>query len=457
MAMALAGNFQLLPAGPGPGGKGAHRLHLATFVYDFGGRATLPDWMQAVLTVMQGIVIFYTAYHLFFIPFGFRTPPRGEPRPPEKSFAIVIPAHNEEAVLGPLLENLRHLDYPRRLYDVYVVADNCSDGTARVAREGGAIVIERFNPALRGKGHALDYAFRRIQGGPRRYDAVVIVDADNLVDAGFLSAMNTRLCRGERVIQGYLDVKNPDDTWVSAGFAMSYWVSNRFWCLAKHNLGFSVPLGGTGMCIEMALLEEIGWATETLTEDLEFMAKALARGVRTTWAHEAVIYDEKPLTFVQSFRQRLRWVQGGVQVARRYFAPLLLEGLRRWDGAMVEGAILLCRPFYLVLATALGLFSLLAAERYEFTPFLLHVVPLPVWWSLGAVQFVLPLLALALDRVPLRPYRFLPLLPVFAYSWVLVTWCGVLLSHRHGWSHTRHTRGISYGDLIQERSAGMGG
>ncbi len=430
---------------------------LATFVYDFGGRPTLPDWLETGLTILQGVVLLYTVYHLAFIPAGFRTPRSVRPHPPEKSFAIVIPAHNEEAVLGQLLENLKSLDYPRHLYDVYVVADNCTDATARIAREGGATVIERWNPALRGKGHALDYAFRRLETGPRRYDAVVIVDADNLVAADFLAAMNTRLCRGERIIQGYLDVKNPDDTWISAGFAMSYWVSNRFWCLAKHNLGLSVPLGGTGMCIDMALLREVGWATETLTEDLEFMVKSLARGVKTTWAHEAVIYDEKPLTFVQSFRQRLRWVQGGVQVARRYFGALLWEGLRRSDAAILEGAVLLCRPFYLVLATALGLFSLVASRYYSFTPTLLKLVPVEVWWALGAVQFVLPLLALVMDRVPLRPYRFLPLLPVFAYSWVLVTWCGVFLSHRHGWSHTRHTRSISYGELVQERSAGMGG
>lgn len=432
---------------------GARRLELATFVYDFSGRSIFPAWLETTINVIQVVVIAIPLYNLFFIPAGIRNRRRVPSCEPRKSFAIIVPAHNEEAVIGPLVENLRHLDYPRDLYDVFVVADNCTDGTARVAREAGAVVLERYNPRARGKGHALEHAFGCLEAGPRRYDAVVVIDADNLVARDFLSAMNARLCQGERVIQGCLDVKNPDDTWISASYAFSYWAANRFWRLGKHNMGFSVSLGGTGMCIDMDLLREIGWSTETLTEDLEFSMKALAHGVKTTWAHEAVVYDEKPLTFAQSFRQRVRWVQGGVQVARRYLGVLIREGLRRRDIAILEGAVVICSYFFLVVGSALGLFFLVADRFYFFEP----LIPVAFWWALGGLELGLPLLALLFDRLPVRPYRFLPLFPVFAYSWVLVTWYGMFLSHRYDWSHTRHTRGISYRDLVQQRSAGTGG
>lgn len=429
-------------------------MQLASFVYDF-GQPVFPFWEYAILAA-QALVLFFTLYHALLIPAGFWVRRSRSEVPPEKSFAILIPAHNEEAVIGELLDNLEHMHYPRYLYDVYVIADNCTDGTTAVTRARGAQVIERFDPERRGKGYALDHAIRWLWRQPRHYDAVVILDADNLASPDFLRAMNARLCRGERVIQGYLDVKNPNDTWVSACFAISYWASNRFWCLAKNNLGFTVPLGGTGMCIDADLLREIGWGAATLTEDLEFAVRAALHGVRTTWAHEAAVYDEKPLTFAQSWRQRLRWVQGGVQVALLYLPIVLAEGIRRRDPVLLECALMVCRPFYLTVASLFGLSSFLAIWLGGADPRLWDLIPRGAWYALGGVQFLLPILAMALDRVPLRPYRFLLLFPLFAYSWIPLTCLGVFRSRHREWSHTQHTRGISYRELLQDRSAGLG-
>ena len=424
-------------------------VELASYVF-VGGKPPLPAWLGVVAVLSQSLLLFVTAYHALLLPAGlrWRRPPLA---PPRRSFAILVPAHDEEAVIGELVDNLRELRYPRELYDVYVVADNCSDGTAAAARARGAYVFERYDPRRRGKPYAIEYALQRLWSLPRRYDAVVIVDADNLVAPDFLLAMNARLEAGEQVIQGYLDVKNPNDTWVSASFALSYWVSNRFWCLAKHNLGFTVPLGGTGMCIATEALRQVGWGTDTLTEDLEFTVRAALRGIRTTWAHEAVVYDEKPLTLVQSWRQRLRWVQGGVQVASRYLLPLLVEGFRRRDPVLLEAAVMICRPFYVAGALFLGALSYLAGRHYDATYLPVLHVPEQAWLALAAVQYLLPLAAVRLDGVPLRPYRFLPLFPLFAYTWLPITCLGVLRAQRREWVPTRHTRSISYRDLAQER------
>lgn len=374
------------------------------------------------------------------------------PCPPAASFALIVPAHNEEAVIAQLIENLQCLRYPRHLYDIFVVADNCSDATAGLARRAGAVVFERSDPVRRGKGHALEYAFRRLAALPRRYDAYAVFDADNLVDPGFLNVMNACLHRGDRLIQGRIETKNPDDGWVAASFAMSYWISNRFWSLARTNFSLSSLLGGTGMCIKAGLLRKLGWGATSLTEDLEFTAKALVHGVPTVWAHEAVVYDEKPLTFRQSWRQRLRWVRGQAQVARAYLPSLVREGLRRADPIRLEMCLVLLRPFYVVGAALLGGASWLLGRLFPSDPFLFGQVPMVVWWLPAAAQVLLPLLAVGLDRVPLRPLRYLPLFPFFNCTWVPLTVVGVFSAWRRScWSPTRHTRGISYQELLRQR------
>lgn len=422
------------------------------------GAVWLSDlWLAVVMGVSSFFSLAFVIYHLLFIPFGLARFRQRRVAPPKKTFAIIIPAHNEEAVIGRLIENLQAMDYPRYLYDIYVVADNCSDATAAEAAARGATVLVRSDRTRCGKGHALQFAFDHLFGGYSyaRYDAVVILDADNLISTSFLSAMNTRLCQGERLIQGYLDTKNPDDSWVSGSFAISYWVSNRFWCLARCRLGLAVPLGGTGMCIETSLLREVGWGTQTLTEDLEFAARALEHGVRATWAHEAPVYDEKPLSFLQSCRQRLRWVSGGIQVARLYAWRLLRLGLRRRSALLLEGALLLCRPFFVIVGMVPFMLLLLSghADRADIS-LLKEVVAnarFSGWGALWLLQYALPLVSLVLDRLPLRPYRFLLLYPLFVLSWLPVTIAGFLLANRLGWWHTPHSRSIAYRDLCRDR------
>lgn len=140
---------------------------------------------------------------------------RNESAAPKSRFAIVVPAHNEAMVLGDLLDNLRILKYPKELYDVFVIADNCTDNTADIARAHGAHVFERENKELVGKGYAMDWVFPKIFALDKKYDAFCVFDSDNLVHLDFLAVMNNRLLKGQKVLQGYLSAKNPTDTWVS--------------------------------------------------------------------------------------------------------------------------------------------------------------------------------------------------------------------------------------------------
>ena len=154
-----------------------------------------------------------------------------------------------QRLIEPLVTNLGELEYPRELYDIFVVADNCSDNTAAIARNAGATVFERFNKEEVGKGYAMGWMFDHIYEMDRKYDAIAIFDADNLVHPDFLAEMNDHLEAGESVIQGYLNAKNPEDSWVAGTFAIAFWMVDHMWHLAKYNVGLSTALGGTGMVI----------------------------------------------------------------------------------------------------------------------------------------------------------------------------------------------------------------
>ena len=157
-------------------------------------------------------------------------------------FMAILPAHNEEMVIGNLIDSLNNQDYDKELLDIYVIADNCTDNTAKIAKEHGAIVYERFDEEHKTKGYALDWFLKQKIKENADYDAFFIFDADNIVDKNFTKNMNKKLCQGEEVVQGYRDIKNPTDSWVTAGYALFYWTMHRMYHLARYNIGLSTLL-----------------------------------------------------------------------------------------------------------------------------------------------------------------------------------------------------------------------
>lgn len=400
-----------------------------------------------IMIPIQFIIVFYTLYYFTIGFFGIWHTKEKKILTPRKTFAIIIAAHNEQEVIGQLVENLGVLRYPRHMYDIFVIADNCTDKTAEVAAKAGAIVHERTNPTERGKGYAMEWMFDRLFKMERKYDGVVIFDADNLVHPNFLLEMNSKLCKGEKVIQGYLDAKNPTDTWVAGTFAIMFWVTNHIWHLAKSNIGLSSVLGGTGMCISTDILEKFGWGAHCLTEDMEFTMKVLMTGTRTTWAHDAIVYDEKPLTFKQSWDQRQRWAQGHFDVARRYIPKLIKEGIRQRDIRILDGIVHLSQPHFLLMSTFFVISTWIYGAYPFFTYILNTVLPAELWSVITIVQYVLPMLILLKIRVNWKVWYYWLFYPLFIYSWIPITAVGFLRRHNKEWSHTKHTRGMSYNEI----------
>ncbi|MBP2650067.1 MAG: beta-monoglucosyldiacylglycerol synthase [Firmicutes bacterium] len=401
-----------------------------------------------IMIPIQLIIIFFTLYYFILAFFGLWRRKENKILIPEKTFAVIVAAHNEENVIVQLIENLHVLNYPRELYDIFVVADNCTDSTAQLSRKAGAIVHERFNDEDKGKGYAMEWMFAKLFRMKRKYAAVVIFDADNLVHPNFLLEMNNRLCKGEQVIQGYLDAKNPNDTWVSGTFAISFWLINHIWHLAKYNLGLSSALGGTGMCISTKVLQEFGWGATCLTEDLEFTMKVLLKGIRTTWAHEAIVYDEKPLTFKQSWNQRRRWSQGHFDVAGRYIPQLLYQGIKRHDWRLLDGVLQLLQNHFLLMSTFFVIMSYFNPMFHLYTDILVTIIPYQVWSIIAVGQYAFPILVLAIIRARPKSWLYLIVYPVFVYSQIPISMLGFLHRKERVWSHTQHTRSISYQEVV---------
>lgn len=396
--------------------------------------------MEAIHYTISALLTLFTFYCFVISLFGFYRKQEDYNLPPGSRFAVVVAAHNEERVIGQLLRNLRELNYPKDLYDVYVVADNCEDETARIAAEQGALVIERFNKVDKGKGYALEYAFDQIFNAGIEYDAVVVFDADNLVSPDFLTIMNVRLLKGEKIIQGYLDTKNAADTWITKAIYICYIITNRFLQLAKYNLGLTCALGGTGMCLSVDVLKRYGWGMTSLTEDLEFQTKALMNNLRVTWAHDAKVYDEKPLTLMQSLRQRKRWMQGHCNVAGRYAVKLMRQGIATRNFVMIDGALYLVQPFFWMFA-GLGMISNIFVGPEI-------IMEAPEWAVIGFfAQFFYFSLGLALERVKPGVYLWLFFYPIFAMTWIPVAYIGFAMRKNKEWNHTLHIRDIKHENL----------
>lgn len=398
---------------------------------------------DALFVTLQVILAAIAVYQFAFSLFGLRKKKKKALLNPEKSFAVLVAAHNEEEVVGALMENLKQLNYPSELYDVFVICDNCTDGTARIVREHGMNACVRTNANLRGKGYAIEWMLKELWGMQRQYDAVVMFDADNLAHTEFLMEMNNDLCSGARVIQGYIDTKNPEDSWITAAYGVSYWYINRLWQLSRHNLNMANFLGGTGMCFETTLLKEMGWGATSLVEDLEFTMRSASHGVYPKFNYDAKVFDEKPLTFKASSRQRLRWMQGHFTVARRYFFPLLWQSIKersltKFDLALYGANV------YIVLLTFL-MTAVMWVDMALFNgPNIANIYgSLPIWLSFLAIgaNLVTFGIAMALEKVKFKKvYAYLVFFPIYLISWYPITFYAFFTQNNKQWSHTKHTR-----------------
>lgn len=365
----------------------------------------------------------------------------------EHRFMAVIPAHNEENVIGDILISLKKQNYNNELIDIYVIADNCTDKTAQIAKKYGAFVYERFDNEKKSKGYALEWFFNQIlDNKPDDYDAFCVFDADNIVSPNFFIEMNKKLCGGEKIVQGYRDIKNAGDTWITANYALFYWVMNRCYHYSRYKLGLSPLINGTGFMVAMSVLKETdGWHSNTITEDIEFSLKSIARGYKIGWAQDAIVYDEQPLGFKQSWTQRLRWSVGHIQCVKEYFSALSKQ--KNITPTMIDAAIYIF-GMPLIILTLFNM--LLTVIIYALIPYKFVIINMGL--KIAGILLLLAMLLISLltllhDKKNLKKvWKGILTTPIFMFSWFIIN-VVAFTKKKLEWKPIAHVKSLSISDV----------
>lgn len=383
--------------------------------------------LRLVAYSLQGLLAGLAGYNLIVAAFGWKNRAPAAASARDRRFLVLIPAHDEEAVVGNLLSDLAAQDYRDDLIDVTVVADHCSDATTAVARDHGVTVAER-SEGVPGKGEALSWYLDRESPGAE--DVVLVLDADNRVSPDLLPGIADEVAAGYTVVQCYLDVANPDASLLATANALSYWAGSRMVQLARDRLVWGADLGGTGMAFTGEALGAIGGIGGGLTEDQDLSVRAALADRPPSWLHHLRVYDEKPVSVGASVRQRARWMRGKRAVASASLGALWSEALRRPSLRLFDVGLRLVQPGRSFVALVSGLLAVLAAATRSRLLF-----PWPVWGAIAGLQFLSPLPFLARDHVAPRYLVRYPLLALLAALWFPIR---IASSFVRRWVRTEH-------------------
>lgn len=411
--------------------------------------------MQYLYFIQQALIWLITIYWIYQLVVSICSLITLKEKPllenKEHKFLAIIPAHNEEAVVGNLIESLKNQTYPKDRYDICVIADNCTDKTKEVAENLGVKVFERHeeDPAKKTKGEALRLFLNTLLVDPNMdYDAFCVFDADNIVDKNFIKAMNKHLCQGEEVVQGYRDIKNPTDSWIASGYAIFYWTMNRFYHLARYNAGLSPLINGTGFMVKFDAIRPTGWNTNTLTEDIEFSLKRIIQGKKLGWATDAVVYDEQPVKFKPSWSQRSRWTIGHIQCLQEYTKPLAKSAINNKTLMNFDGLLYMLGSIPMFIITILLL--VLNAVSYLFqgmttADFIVNILRyiIPTFF----LPIIVALVIMIIDKKPIKKmWKGLLMYPIFLGSWLVINF-KCLFKRDTTWEKIEHVRDVKINDV----------
>ena len=405
--------------------------------------------MDTILTINIVIAVVFTccyAYQLFFLAVPFTK--KQEPHKPEvlHRFAILICARNEEAVIADLIQSIRHQTYDQSLLTVFVMADNCTDATADIARREGAVVYTRFNREKVGKGYALEQLLLHIEEDyPKVYDGFFVFDADNVLDCRFVEEMNRTFSDGYEVVTSYRNSKNYGDNWISAGYALWFIRESRYLNNSRMLLGTSCAVSGTGFLFSRQVMESTnGWKFHLLTEDIEFSVHHILQGRKIGFCADAVLYDEQPVTFRQSWRQRLRWARGFLQVFRKYGFGLV-KGIGKGHFSCYDMSMTVMPAYILTVGLIIaylvgGVMS--TAEGISFLPCLMYI--LQTFLGLYVVLFLVGVFTTITEwkrihTTPLRKVLYTVTFPLFMLTYIPISMVA-LFSRKVQWKPIEHHR-----------------
>ena len=415
--------------------------------------------LETLNFIIAAVFFICYAYQFFYIPAALIK--KDEPHKEEKKhrFAVLVCARNEEAVIAGLINSIHRQTYDRNLIRIFVMADNCTDNTASAARNAGATVYKRNNPNLVGKGYALEALLKNIERDyPRNYfDGFFVFDADNVLDKNYIAEMNRTFSDGNDIITSYRDSKNYGDNWISAGYALWFLRESRYLNHARMLLGTSCAVSGTGFFFSRRILEKNGgWNFHLLTEDIEFTVHNIVNGEKVAFCPKAVLYDEQPTSFRQSWRQRLRWAKGYLQVYGKYGKDLA-KGIARGDFSCFDMAMAIM-PAAVLTAVSVVINSCVAAVTLagggNVTPILISLGEsvLNVYLTLlllGGITTVTEWKMIHTSAVKKVFYNFT--FPLFMLTYIPISFAAIFAKVE--WKPISHSVNVSLAEYCSRESA----
>lgn len=376
-----------------------------------------------------GILLFYRA--IYVILGFFKKAPVYEDAPENKTYAIVIAARNEEKVIGNLIDSIHKQTYDQSKIKIFIVADNCEDKTAEIARNLGATVYERFDKAHVSKGFALEFLFEHIDEdfGIESYDNFLFFDADNLLKQTFIHEMNNAFAKGFDVVTSFRNIKNFDTNAISASYGIHFYRNTLCSHRPRAIIGSSTNVTGTGYGVLSKHLKD-GWHHTNLTEDAEFTTIGIAKNLKFGYCEAAEIFDEQPVDFKTAWKQRLRWRRGGLHNFVRNSPKLFKNFLKtfKWSSYDMFWHTFPYDLISFVLALSVQLFgmiySLATTGSYNFLIFLKYLGGFFIGGYIAAIGIGILVVIKERKRIrckPLKMIYFILIWPWFDIISILIT------------------------------------
>lgn len=397
--------------------------------------------MNILLYLLGSILAFFTFYQILFVILSgiyylvniARSPSGNTQNIKPIRFGVIIPAHNEELLIGDLIDSIHHADYPRELYDILVISDNSTDKTADIVRSKNAKCYERHDIENRGKPYALDWLISQLNLD--EYDAFVIIDADTVIHKNFLFEMSKHINSGDKAIQGYFGVMNPDETWLTRLAILPGILKFLLHYPGKELLGLSCPLAGNGMCFASEIFQKYGWKAYSIAENWEYYILLSLEDIRVASAKEAIIYSQVAKSLKTGENQRIRWLRGRLDTLSRYWAPLLKSAFLKLNFVKFDALIELVRPshsmllFWSILYLLLVVSAGLIADHSEGLMIFALVIIL--------AQIIYFLLGLLIQRAPLKTWLSLIMVPPYLLWKFTVSLSGAFRFRDSKWIKTQ--------------------
>ena len=400
--------------------------------------------LKFVIILINTVSFIYMIYYLIIAIFAFKRKKLNINNNFKNKFAIVIPARNEELVIGNLIQSLNKQNYPKDKYDVFVLPNNCSDDTEKISQKMGAKIIDSKKKLINSKGDALRTAFENLKD--KDYNAYIIFDADNIVHPEFINNMNNYLCLGYRVAQGYRDSKNPSDTWISSSHSLHYIIQNFFMNKSRMNINKSCFINGTGFMISKEIINEYGYDSSTITEDIELTVKCGLNNEKIAFVENAITYDEQPTDFIVSWKQRKRWSVGTLQCLKQYFKLIVKDILKNKNFESIDSIMFLVAPIVQLIGTFNCLLQI-------FLNFLIGAKVDYLFKSILLILYYITNIILALGIVKISQNQIkiyikgIIFLTIFYLSWVPINLIA-LFEKELKWEKIEHKKSVSLESIL---------